>query len=149
MEKEMINKIEITDEEIIQAFETCLSSKGCENCAFFDPTDELEEDCVRRHSRIALERFKELVRVNDKVLEKDAKRLSEKTKINVMKLKVGDEVKISSGFEFEVFGDKTFKIKSGPVRNLFGKYMFCLDGIGYYDAERLEKVEVSDNATNG
>lgn len=139
-EPEMIKKIEFTDEEIIQAFESCLLGDGGEKCPFFDPTDEIEEDCVHRHARIALERFKQLVKVPDKTLSRDVKRLSDRAKVSLVKIQPGDMVKLKGCFEAELFGNKTFKVESGPLRNIMGKYMFYLKGIGYYEAGRLEKV---------
>lgn len=138
---EVVAKMDFTDEEIIKAFETCLRASGCEECPFFDPTDEIEEDCVRRHARIALERFKELVKVSNKTLERDVKRLDERTKVAVVRIKPGDTVKLSGCFEAEIFGEKTFTVASGPLRNLMGKYLFYLKGIGWYEAGRLKKVE--------
>ena len=141
VEPEMINKIEFTDEEIIQAFETCLSLSGCDKCPFFDPTDEIEEDCVHRHARIALERFKQLARVPAITLKKDAKRISDRAKVSLIRIKKGDVVKLRGCFEAQIFGEKEFKVVEGPLRNLFGQYMFRLEDIGFYEAGRLEKVE--------
>lgn len=128
-----------TDDEIIAGLETCLSQKGCEGCPYYN--NEFETDCVYRNTRDALDLIRKLKDVMPGDLQRDVRRMDERTKEALVTIKKGDYVILYDCFEAEIFGDKKFKVVDDPIRTKFGKYLFRLEGIGYYEAGRLKKVE--------
>ena len=67
------------------------------------------------------------------------KQLEEKTKENLATIKEGDIVRVVNCFEAERLKKKQFKVISEPYK-IGGTYCIKLDGLGYFDIGRLEKV---------
>ena len=65
--------------------------------------------------------------------------IEEKTKENLATIKEGDTVRVVNCFEAERLKEKQFKVIS-EVYKIGGTYCVKLEGLGYFDIGRLEKV---------
>ena len=73
------------------------------------------------------------------IMSKKQLALEEKTKENLATIKAGDVVKVVNCFEAERLKEKEFKVISEAYK-IGGTYCVKLDGLGYFDIGRLEKV---------